>query len=60
LPRLVQFETPRLQEIHPGSTVVDLAPFARAATEVKSFRQANARATVLSATERALGARMPR
>jgi len=31
LPRLVQFETPRLQEIRPGSTVGDLAQRARGA-----------------------------
>ena len=37
------------------NTVVDLEQFARAATKVKGFCQTNARATVLSATERALG-----
>jgi acid stress chaperone HdeB len=42
------------------NTVIDLAQFARAAKKVKDFCQTNARATVLSATERALGIRMPR
>ena len=42
------------------NTVVDLEQFARAATTVKTFCQTNARATVLSAAERALGIRMPR
>ena len=42
------------------NTVVDLEQFARAATKVKTFCQTNARATVLSAAERALGIRMPR
>ena len=42
------------------NTVVDLEQFARAATKVKDFCQTNARATVLSAAERALGIRMPR
>ena len=42
------------------NTVIDLAQFARAATKVKNYCQTNARATVLSAAERALGIRMPR
>ena len=42
------------------NTVVDLEQFARAATKVKTFCQSNARVTVLSATERALGIRMLR
>ena len=42
------------------NTVVDLEQFARAATKVKTFCQSNARVTVLSAAERALGIRMPR
>jgi acid stress chaperone HdeB len=42
------------------NTVIDLAQFARAATKVKDYCQTNARATVLSAAERALGIRMPR
>ena len=42
------------------NTVVDLAQFARAATKVKDFCQTNPRMTVLSATERALGIKMPR
>src|SRR5262245_52734438 len=42
------------------NTVVDLETFARAASKVKEFCQTNARATVMSAAERALGIRMPR
>jgi len=42
------------------NTVVDLEQFARAATKVKDYCQTNARATVLSAAERALGIKMPR
>jgi len=42
------------------NTVVDLAQYAQAATKVKQFCQSNPRATVLSASERALGIRMPR
>ena len=42
------------------NTVVDLAQFARAAKAVKDYCQTNARATVMSATERALGIKMPR
>jgi acid stress chaperone HdeB len=42
------------------NTVVDLEQFARAASKVKEFCQGNARTTVLSAAERALGIRMPR
>jgi hypothetical protein len=42
------------------NTVVDLEQFARAAKKVKDFCQTNARTTVLSAAERALGIRMPR
>ena len=42
------------------NTVIDLAQFARAASKVKEFCQTNARVTVLSATERALGIKMPR
>jgi acid stress chaperone HdeB len=42
------------------NTVVDLEQFARAAKAVKDYCQKNARSTVLSATERALGIKMPR
>jgi len=42
------------------NTVVDLEQFARAASKVKEFCQTNARATLMSATERSLGIRMPR
>jgi hypothetical protein len=42
------------------NTVVDLAQYAQAATKVKQFCQANPRATVLLASERALGIKMPR
>jgi acid stress chaperone HdeB len=42
------------------NTVIDLVQFARAASKVKEFCQKNARMTVLSATESALGIRMPR
>ena len=42
------------------NTVIDLEQFARAATKVKEFCQTNPRTTVLAATERALGIRMPR
>jgi acid stress chaperone HdeB len=42
------------------NTVVDLVQFAGAAKQVKDFCQTNARATVMSAAERALGIRMPR
>lgn len=42
------------------STVVDLADFARAASQVKSFCQTNPRATVMSAAERTLGIKIPR
>jgi HdeA/HdeB family len=42
------------------NTVIDLNEFARAAKTVKDYCQANKRATVMSATERALGIRMPR
>jgi acid stress chaperone HdeB len=42
------------------NTVVDLEQFARAASKVKEFCQGNARITVLSAAERALGIKMPR
>ena len=42
------------------NTVVDLEEFARAAKAVKDYCQTNARATVLSATERVLGIKMPR
>jgi acid stress chaperone HdeB len=42
------------------NTVVDLEQFARAASKVKDFCQTNARTTVISAAERALGIRMPR
>ena len=42
------------------NTVIDLEQFARAASKVKDFCQKNARATVISAAERALGIRMPR
>ena len=42
------------------NTVVDLAQYAQAATNVKNFCQTNARATVLSAAERVLGIKMPR
>ena len=43
-----------------SNTVVDLAQYARAATKVKDFCRTNARATVMSAAERALGIKMPR
>ena len=42
------------------NTVIDLVQFAGAAQKVKDFCQTNARATVLSATERVLGIKMPR
>jgi hypothetical protein len=42
------------------NTVVDLVEFAGAAKKVKDFCQANPRATVMSASERALGIKMPR
>jgi acid stress chaperone HdeB len=42
------------------NTVVDLEQYARAANKVKEFCQTNGRATVLSATERVLGIKMPR
>ena len=42
------------------NTVIDLEQFARAAKTVKDYCQKNARTTVLSATERALGIKMPR
>ena len=42
------------------NTVIDLEQFARAASKVKDFCQKNARATVMSAAERALGIKMPR
>jgi hypothetical protein len=42
------------------NTVVDLAEFARAATKVKTYCQANARGTVMAAAERTLGIKMPR
>jgi acid stress chaperone HdeB len=40
--------------------VIDLEQFARAATTVKNACKTNPRATVLSATERALGIKLPR
>jgi hypothetical protein len=42
------------------NTVVDLDEYARAAKTVRDFCQANARATVMSAAERALGIKMPK
>ena len=42
------------------NTVIDLEQYARAASKVKEFCQTNARATVMSATERALGIKLPR
>jgi acid stress chaperone HdeB len=45
---------------YPAATVVDLEQFARAAKTVKDYCQTNARATVMSATERVLGIKMPR
>ena len=42
------------------NTVIDLDQFAQAAKTVKDFCQTSPRATVLSATERALGIKMPR
>jgi hypothetical protein len=42
------------------NTVVDLYEFARAAKTVKDYCKTNQRATVMSATERALGIKMPR
>jgi hypothetical protein len=42
------------------NTVVDLYQFAQAAKTVKDFCKTNPRATVMSASERALGITMPR
>ena len=42
------------------NTVIDLAQFAQAATNVKNFCQTNPRMTVMSAAERTLGIKMPR
>ena len=42
------------------NTVVDLYQFARAAKTVKDFCKTNPRATVMSASDRALGITMPR
>jgi hypothetical protein len=42
------------------STVVDLNEFAQAAKTVKDFCQTSPQSTVMSATERALGIKMPR
>ena len=42
------------------STVIDLYEFAQAAKTVKDYCATNQRATVMSATERALGIKMPR
>ena len=42
------------------NTVVDLVEFAGAAKKVKDFFQTNPRATAMSASERALGIKMPR
>jgi acid stress chaperone HdeB len=42
------------------NTVIDLYQFAQAAKSVKDFCQTSPQSTVLSATERALGIKMPR
>jgi hypothetical protein len=42
------------------NTVINLNEFARAAKTVKDFCATNPRATVLSATERALGIKFPK
>jgi hypothetical protein len=42
------------------NAVVDLDEYARAAKTVRDFCQANGRATVMSAAERALGIKMPK
>lgn len=42
------------------NTVIDLYQFAGAAKTVKDYCQANGRATVMSAAERALGIKMPK
>ena len=42
------------------STVIDLNEFAQAAKTVKEFCQTSPQSTVMSATERALGVKMPR
>jgi HdeA/HdeB family len=42
------------------NTVIDLYQFAQAAKTVKDFCQTSPQSTVMSATERALGVKMPR
>jgi len=42
------------------NTVVDLVEFAGAAKKVKDYCQTNTRATVMSASERTLGIKLPR
>ncbi len=42
------------------NTTIDLYQFARAAKSVKEYCQASPQATVMSATERALGIKMPK
>jgi acid stress chaperone HdeB len=42
------------------NTVIDLEEFARAAKTVKDYCRTNARATVMTAAERALGITMPK
>jgi HdeA/HdeB family len=42
------------------NTVIDLYQFAQAAKAVKDFCQTSPQSTVMSATERALGVKMPR
>jgi HdeA/HdeB family len=42
------------------NTVIDLYQFAQAAKTVKDFCQTSPHSTVMSATERALGVKMPR
>ena len=42
------------------NTVIDLYQFAQAAKTVKDFCETNPQSTVMSAAERALGAKMPR
>jgi acid stress chaperone HdeB len=42
------------------NTVIDLYQFAGAAKSVKDFCEANPKATVMSAAERALGIKMPK
>lgn len=43
-----------------GNTVIDLYQVAQAAKAVKDFCQSSPQSTVMSASERALGVKMPR